>query len=389
MPRVITVDPTGAIARIVRSAMDLLDLSITQVDVPSTSEALEELNRKANLVVTAFELDDMKGFEFALRIKQTSEETSVIILGDVDDPSDLDDETAQNSPFVYMSRPVDIHQFLRVLVAGMESHEAMVEALRVPSNGAASAADMGPVPSLDMEAATKLIDRLMMDLGAMAIIFASRAGEILVERGTVNQIDRDALAASLAPILATNIGVKDLVGGNVSTIQLYDGDNYDVFVLSVGLHHFMCIMFDGQKGSKQLGMVLSLGRRAVEDLIALVGASAFFISPPTSSQKEDAVRRSQTVRKAKPAEQDEPIVLAPAELEDDNTEEEEAEPEPVMEQLEPIGDLDLDELFGEDMSVDESMFDLDKVEEIAKSNQQNDKSALDWDQAQQLGILKK
>ncbi len=50
IPRIITVDPTGVIARIVRSAVDLLDLSVIQIDVPTGSGALDELD-KVNLVV--------------------------------------------------------------------------------------------------------------------------------------------------------------------------------------------------------------------------------------------------------------------------------------------------------------------------------------------------
>jgi len=54
LPRVITVDPTQNISRIIRSATDLLGLSIIQVDAPSGADALEELRHSdANLMVTS------------------------------------------------------------------------------------------------------------------------------------------------------------------------------------------------------------------------------------------------------------------------------------------------------------------------------------------------
>ncbi|MBL8156637.1 MAG: hypothetical protein JNM70_20840, partial [Anaerolineae bacterium] len=68
-----------------------------------------------------------------------------------------------------------------------------------------------------------------------------------------------------------------LVGGQPQTIHFYDGDDKDVFVLSVGLHHFLCIIYDGQMGSRQFGSVTRIGRKAAQDLIALLGASAFMI----------------------------------------------------------------------------------------------------------------
>jgi hypothetical protein len=387
VPRIITADSTGTIARIVRSAIDLLELSVIHIDVPTATDALEEAKR-ANLAVTAFELDeDMKGFEFALRVKRDSPETSVIILGEEHDPGEFDEETAIDSPFIYMSRPVDIHKFLRVLIAGMESHEAMVEALIAPATGGGSIApaDMGPVPEIDLSKAQPILDSLLRDLGAMAIILATRTGETLSERGAFGYIDRDQLARAIMPTMVTNIDVRDLVGGDVSSVQFYDGDNYDVFVLTAGLHHFLCIMFEGQQGRSQFGMVTRYGRGAVQDLIALLGANAFFVQAPVSKAPEPPKRKPVK----RPTEEVEIPVLASA-FEVEEEEEVEEEPEPAL-QLEAIPDeeFDPDALFGEDVEFDEDLFSEENVEALAKQQEEQErKGTLDWDQAEQLGVLK-
>ncbi len=382
MPRIITVDPTSSVSRLVRSAIDLLELSVIQVDAPNATDALDELARGANLVVSSFlPASNMKGFEFALRVKQAAKDASVLILGDEDDPEDLDEETTLNSPFVYMHRPVDIHQFLRVLVAGLESHEAMIAALHGPAAGVTVTAtqDLGPVPGInDMGRVEVITDQLLRDLGAMAIIFGSRAGEALIERGAIGDIDRDELMQVLSPVMNTSINVKDVVGGQVTTVQLYDGDNYDIFVLSVGLHHLLTLIFDGQNGSKQFGAVNRFGRRAVEELIALLGANAFFLQPP-SIVKEEPAKRTRSVKKVD--EIDEPIHLERAQI--DLT----PEPEPALEQLEPLADVDMDALFGGDVALEGDMFDMENLGQIVKEGQQKGKSSLDWDEAQQLGIL--
>lgn len=384
-PRIITVDPTGAISRIVRSAMDLLDLSVIQIDVPVSMEALEEVAH-ANLVVTALTLDDdMKGFEFALRVKQASPNASVIILGDVDDPTDFDEETAQESPFVYMSRPVDIQKFLAVLIAGLESHEAMMEAVINPpgAGGAAAAgpADMGPVPNLDAKEAQPILDSLQADLGAIGIILADRSGATLCEAGASGFVDHAVLSQAIIPAMQANIDVKDIVGGQVSTVQLYDGEDYDVFVLSVGLHHFICVMFDGNMGARQFGLVNRFGRRAVENLIGLIGAEAFFILPP--QPKEPALPKRQHAPKAE-KKQEEPVELARAEIDFS-----EPEPEPVLQQLDPISDFDADDLFGDNVDFDDSMFDLDNMEELAKQSGEDRKGAVSWEDAEKLGLINK
>ncbi len=387
MPRIITVDPTWTISRIVDSAMNLMDQSIIKVDVPSASDALEELSRGCNLVVCAFELDEnMKGFEFALRVKRDSPDTSVIILGDMDDPDELDEETTNESPFVYMSRPLDTQKFMRVLKAGLNSHEEMISAIREPVGGARiEAADMGPVPALDIDAAQNIVDSLLTDLGSMAIILSTRTGEVILERGAVGYIDREALTQALLPIMMTNISVKDLVGGQVNTVQFYDGEDYDIFVLSVGLHHFMSVMFDGQQGSRQFGLVNRFGRRAVEDMIALLGANAFFIQPPAQAEPKPEPRRSKPKRQTS---EEEAVTLEPAHIVSDEAEPEEAEP---ALQLDPIEDLDADALFSMDigdLNVADDLFDPEKLEEMAKDSSGQNKN-ISWDDAEKLGLLKK
>jgi CheY-like chemotaxis protein len=388
MPRIITVDPSWAISRVVRSAMDLMDRPIIQVDVLTGADALEELSRGCNLVVTAFALEDMKAFELAMRVKQSSPETSVLIFGDVEDPDDeeFEAETNEESPFVYLSRPVDIHKFLRVLVGGMENHDAMVHALKTTGEVvvAAGPEDMGPVPNLDLDASQRIIDGLLTDLGAMAIIVSSRSGEVLLERGAVGYIDRERLTSAMLPSVKTNISVKDLVGGQVSSIQFFDGEDYDVFVLSVGLHHFMCIMFDGQMGSRQFGGVNRFGRKAVEELIALLGAEAFFFQP-TAKKEEPAPVRARTHRPQKEEE-------GPIELERAAFVANEAKPEPELgPQLEAIDDntfeAGLDALFGGDGSEGGGdLFDESALEELAKQNTSTDRS-IDIDQAMRLGLI--
>ena len=79
------------------------------------------------------------------------------------------------------------------------------------------------------------------------------------------------LTKALIPTVMTTIEMSPLVGGQAQTIHFYDGDDKDVFVLSVGLHHFMCVVYDGQAGSRQFGSITRYGRRAAQDLIALAG----------------------------------------------------------------------------------------------------------------------
>jgi DNA-binding response OmpR family regulator len=389
-PRILTVDPSWTISRIVRGAMDLIDRAIIQIDVPSGIEALEEINRGGiNLVITDLELSpDLKGFELALRVSQSSPETAVIILANVDDPEQLDDEVAEASPFVYMHRPVDVHQFSRVMIAALEGKN-LKEAIAEPAS-ATTTLNFGPVPALDLNVAQGIIDTLLSDLGAMAIILSTRAGDVLMGRGAVGYVNNDKLSKALTPLVMTNIEFRELVGGQSSTLQFYDGDTYDVFVLTVGMHHFMSIVFDGQAGQRQFGPVSRYGRRAAEDMIALLGATAWMIQPAAPTIDADAPSRKSG--KTKPiVVEEEPEVIALAKADFGPKVEETQPAEPAKLFAEPIADLDLS-IFNEIGKLDESaaddLFDLDKLGEVA-SQQSGKGNALSYDQAVELGLVPK
>jgi len=387
LPRVLTVDPTGTITQIVRGAIDLADRLVIHVDAPGGDEAIEEVKRGGyNLVVTAWEPDDsMKGWELAAHLKRVSEETAVIILAEGSDP-EMDEETQENSPFLYMQRPLEPHQFIRVMNAALDGKD-IFEAKNTPAGGGggSSDADLGPVPDIDLNYAQNLIGSLLTDLGAMSIILINRIGAVIQEHGATSYLDQAKLGNALIPMVTTNMEVKDIVGGNASALQFFDGDEHDIYVLSVGLHYFMCVVFDGENGSRQFGAVNRYGRRAAEDLIALLGPAAWMI------QKPEPTERRKPKPKPRVEEQEDHIELARAEgLAAAEAVEEEAVPvaESTLPQLEAIDDseFDLDALFGSDVAGEgDELFDLNRIEEIAKENDQS--GTLDWDQAMGLGLI--
>ena len=95
-------------------------------------------------------------------------------------------------------------------------------------------------------------------------------------------------------------------------------------------------------------------------------------------KKEEPPKR-QHVRKTEIKE--ETIELARAEIPLDKPK----EIEPVIKQLEPLKEIDLDALFGSDVAVDDSLFDIEKMDEMSSSSQQG--KTFDWDWAQDAGIL--
>jgi hypothetical protein len=392
-PRIITVDPTGTLAHVVRVALDLIDRSVVQIDVSSGTDAIDELKRGGiTLLITAVELDiDMKGIILAIR-SCTEFKTPAIVIADVDD-MEMDEETINESPFIYLQRPVDIPTFARVLMAGLMG-EDLKTAVAAPAAEAVATAleiDYGPVPTMDTNQARKLIDRLMIDLGAQAVAISARTGEVIVKVG-VSAINIDNFSRALIPQLKTNLDVKELVGGGQATsMQFFDGVEFDVFVLSVGVHHFMSITYKGSDGDKQLAQVRRWGRKCVEDVIALLGAHAWIMTKgePAAATHKDTQEIPR--RKPKRAQSYEPefvpdIPLAKADLGIAKKEEAVAEaPKPMFD---PIAEFDIDKLLSAAPSDNaDDLFSMDNLEKLAQDSAPKKKGGLSWEEAQDIGVI--
>lgn len=388
IPRVITIDPHATVSRMVRAASDLFEHPVVQVEAPGSLEALDEIKRGGySLLVTTLRIDrHMHGVELARRVRQSAPDTAVVVVADGEELEALDENHHAGAPYVCVQRPVDVHHFMRVIHAGLRGQDISGETVAAPPPAvAASASDFGPVPALDTRAATAMIDNLLTDVGALAVVLSSRDGRVLAERGAAGYLNREQLTATLLPMVHTTIHIGDLVGGHASALQFYDGDTYDVFVLSIGYHHFLSLVFDGQAGARQFGAVTRFGRRAAEDLKALLGAAAVTLHAPQAAPEPERFLP------AEPPPEPEPDVVEPIAVRAETWDDEPLapEPEPAQKTLDPIMNFDpsiLDQLSGLDTSAADDLFDPDRLAEIAIEARQG-RGPLSYEEARELGIV--
>ncbi|MDZ4766583.1 MAG: hypothetical protein SGI73_18760 [Chloroflexota bacterium] len=389
LPRIVTVDPSGEISRIVRATFDLTERSVIQIDIPSSDEALEEIRMVApHVAICALHVGEQtRGIDLAMLIRQIQPETQVIVIANDGESEELDDEVLSAASFVYLRRPLDANVFIRALFAALDGEDARMT-MSTPIVRAPTAADLGPIPSMDLNAAQHIIDTLLRDISAKSITLSNRRGETLLERGSVGYINPSQLTNALLPSLMTNVDMGQIVGGTKpATIQFFDGETFDVFVLSVGLHFFMCILYDGASGSRNFGSVTRFGRRAVEDLIAPLGATAFLVERPTVVPEASRRRRPRLMPIPAKEQTIEPTVVRAEVWE---------EPAPPKVQtaveiprVEPIADLDMDIFNGvlssQEMNLDD-LFDPDKLAAIANESRSG-RDPLTYDEARELGII--
>lgn len=385
-PRIVTVDPNDLVPQQVEAAFTLIDRYVTTIKVLTPDDALEEVEAgRVTAVVGSWRLGNgVQGWELAAKVREFDPAIPVILLGDYQDP-EPDDEALEQNSFVYLKRPYDLSQLVRVLQAGIDGGDIFAAQFQKSVALGSSLPDFGPVPSINVERSAAILNNLLGDLPAMALMLATRDGHVVSELGTLGHLHREEVVTTLIPAVLTTIDLRDTIGGNASSLQYFDGDETDIYVISVGLHYFLAILFDGASGSRQFGAVSRYGRRAAEDIIGILGAEAWFIQPPMIAELEP----DRIARKPQPRVEEDTPQLERAQLNTEPDAVEEAVPELQAPQMEAIADLDLDMLFGGDAddSAAGDLFDLDAMEELAKESDNARRDTIDWDDAQRLGLL--
>lgn len=375
--RIVAADYSPVVSNAIRAALDLLERDAVIVNVQSGTAALAEIKRgDVDVLVCAYDLVDMQGPDLARRAHQQSADLPVVLLAGHSDPV-LEPETVTDGPLYPLVRAGNAEGFIRTLHAlldGLDPQDG-------PVNGLAGVA-LGPVPRLDVGALGDTLSAILTDVGAMAVVLADREGRILQEMGAVGYVNRDRLTDTLAPVFANMVRIGPLVGGGKpQAMHFYDGDEFDIFALAVGLHHFVCLIFEGSAGSRAFGAVTMFGRRAVQDMLKVIGDPAFTIQMAAEPAAPQAGRRARKAPKRKTQE---------IKLEDVAVDQVEAYEPPPAETLEPLpDDADLEAVLAGLNNVDASelddLFDPDKLAEIAAKKHAGER--LSFEEAQQLGVI--
>lgn len=369
--RIMVIDTRAHLSDLVRAAMSMLGRRYAIYEVPSAESALDEIARvEFDLVVAAYTLDGtMNGLEFAKRAIRERAGVAIVIVAAENDPM-IDTDQLEELPIQFMPYPPG-EKFVRALRVGLDGAD-VVEA----SEGIVEV-DLGPIPTLDVDKARTILVNTMREVGAIGGLIADRTGRVVVDERT-GYIDKSLIAGVLGPTFAHAPKIAPQIGGQGWSLKFYDGNRYDLFALSLGYHYFAAFLFDDNK-SGVFGAMTRFGRLGADAIIKLLGDSAWTFEQPAPvpvPTSPTAPRPGSRPPKhaTQPLPKLEVAPTAPAIVD-----------EPI---LEPVGELDLDLLFGQSTPDEVSFDDLfsnDQPADLDLGNIHGDK--MSFEEAQNMGLL--
>jgi CheY-like chemotaxis protein len=240
---VLIVEDQREVSRLLRSALETLEVDLEVIEIPSGEEAiLHSTNNQIDLLVSDYRLPGMTGIELMHKVKKNHPRVKIILVTGQTDPG-IRTEVAEAGADAFFIKPVPMADFLDAV----ERHLGVVETLLPPE----------PIATDDSEiqrSVPDLLAGLRQDLAAIAVLLLNDRGRILARAGDLpDRENDDALVSSLLSIYSAGQNVSKLLGQkNASNWSVFDGGKYDLVFAPVGLTHAMLVIGEEIAGMDQV-----------------------------------------------------------------------------------------------------------------------------------------
>lgn len=363
--QILIVDDQREEARFMKTSLELLEQGFYITDVLSGEEALLELSRSFDLVVSKYRLPGMTGLDLIKRVKKRLPEAKTLLTVD-SDPDEIREAANGLGVYSILEKPLEASDFTKAVQHALFGEkEEDIPVSEVES-------EFGVIPDVDAEAIGKILAPHMLGLGAMAIAFVNRKGEVLWRGG---QFDDRLRFSELVVFLARNLTNSGTIAdyiGQVPSIGLhyYDGTLYDIFSISVGVHFFVALVYTGDSQSA-LGSVMRFRARVIRDVIDYIGVDAVLDRVAGAASREHLASVV-----------DEAPASAPSAKPTKTKDKESVVPQPAEETPVPVAVFE----FSDEDEADPLDLDLDSISDVfgdAPSENGNDLDDLDsfWEAA--------
>jgi DNA-binding NarL/FixJ family response regulator len=318
--RILIIDDNFEIALFLRTTLEIIWPTHQIINVPSGEEGLLEVRRApADVIILDLKLPGIHGLEFIEKINALAPETPIIVI------------TGERSP--------ELHQQVRALgVAGFFLKPLHVDdissAVRQILEGAPEPEEGGPPPQKLSPQISRRLSALRIDTGADYVMFVDLNGRCLVRDGQAGDLNINRLASYLGGTLAHSAELAQILRApQPFTINYQAGATYDLYAATVGPSYLIALIFDGRHGRGKIGAVWVYARRAIKELLDLLGSEAPVpvepaSAPPSAPQPEPALAEAPAGPAEAELEQDQPPAPEPSP-------QAESEPEPEGESAEP------------------------------------------------------
>ena len=234
--RILIVEDQREISRLLRSALETLEVELEVAEIPSGEEAILDSSRNnVDLLVADYRLPGMTGIELMRKVRKNHPRAKIILITGQTDPR-IRKEVAEAGADAFFIKPIQMADFLD----SVERHLKLVETILPPEPIAVEKAEA--LPTLP-----DLLSGLRQKLSAIAVFLLNDSGQILARAGDLPDGDNeDSLFSSLLSIHSAGLKVAHLIKQDIiSNWHIFNDGKYDLVFAPVGLTHAMLVAGQG------------------------------------------------------------------------------------------------------------------------------------------------
>jgi CheY-like chemotaxis protein len=262
--RVLIVEDQREVSRLLRSALETLEVALEVVEIPSGEEAILYSSRnKVDLLVSDYRLPGMSGIELMHKVRKNNSQAKIILVTGQVDPR-IRKEVAEAGANAFFIKPVPIADFLDAV----ERLLNLVETIFPPEPIAVEDTQLRPgLPDL--------LAGLRQNLAATAVLLLNDSGQILARAGDLPDRDNESiLVSSLLSIHHAGQKISRLVGQKIaSNWYVFDGGEFDLIYATIGLSYALLIIGKGIANQDQVMKSVEIFSAARKNIDLAIGGT--------------------------------------------------------------------------------------------------------------------
>jgi len=360
--RVLIVDDTKEIARLLQAALSTLDAELKSTVVPSAEEAILEITRQAfDLLVIDVRLPGISGLELTRKLRSRNKKMHVIQISGLNDPS-LKDQAMRVGADMFMPKPLVMSEFLATV-------ERLLDIQRPPSTDPLVVQPATASPEVQTVNLPDILASVRQSLNALAVGLADERGRMIARAG---DFPDPSIETSIVPALLASLSASEKVSRLMSqdipaNLVLVRGPELDFVAAPAGLNYMALVVLKRARSGIRLALAVDELLAAQKDLRQALAQSAVTASPA------EELEQAQLPQPVEPP----PLV---------QTLPVEASPDPHAEELA----VDLEELFNKTetarLTTDDVNAFWDKLASGKDTGGLSNPDMLSYDQASRLGL---
>jgi CheY-like chemotaxis protein len=283
--RILIVDDSFDLTRVLKTAIHTLDKSIKVKVVPSAEEAMLEFAREPwNLLISDIRLPGISGLEFLRKVRKKEKSLNIIMITGLTD-LDLETKAREAGANFFLRKPIEIPLFMDAV--GSYLGIDLPDDIQMPSN---------MVPELPIVARKEeepelgnLTDTLVQirgEIAAQAIYLLDENGQIAAQTGEFPLKNfEDKWLPALLPLLSAGEKFASFASkAKAQSVMVFRFDGQEILLLLLKDYTLLAVTAN-KRGALRLPLVIDSLVTYQDDLMAILGNMGAI---PTKDQEFDA-----------------------------------------------------------------------------------------------------